>query len=61
MSKNKMIAVGIIIFLFAVPFHWAYMDIQGDGGFVQALAMTVIIIASIVAIIMFNKKTEETH
>ncbi|MCO6499280.1 MAG: hypothetical protein J5I47_02765 [Vicingus serpentipes] len=61
MSKNKWIAVAIIAVLFTVPFYYAYLNIQGHGGIVQALAMTVIIIAAIVAIILFNKSTGHTH
>jgi len=61
MTKNKWIAVAIIAFLFILPFHYAYIKIEGHGGIVQALSMTVIIIAAIVAIIIFNKGTGEAH
>ncbi len=61
MSKNKLISLGIIVFLFAVPFNWAYNTIEGTGGIVQALCMAFIIIASLVAILMFNKDTGESH
>ena len=61
MSKNKWIAVAIIAVLFTVPFHLAYLKIEGHGGIVQALAMSVVIIAAIVAIIIFNKDTGEAH
>jgi len=61
MAKNKLISLGIIIFLFAVPFNWAYNTIEGTGGIVQALCMTLIIVGSVVAIMIFNKDTGEAH
>jgi len=59
MKKNKLIALGIIVFLFTVPFHFAYNNIEGSGGIVQALSMTVVIVGAVVAILMFNKDTGE--
>ena len=61
MNKNKWIAVAIVAVLFTFPFHYAYLSIEGRGGIVQALFMALIIIASIVAIILFNKNTGEAH
>ena len=61
MSKNKLIAVAIILILFTVPFHYAYLSIEGDGGIVQALFMGFTIIAAVVAILIFNKDTGEAH
>jgi hypothetical protein len=61
MTKNKMIGATIILFLFAVPFNWGYLGIEGTGGIVQALCMGFIIIAAVVAIVIFNKDTGEAH
>jgi len=59
MKKNKLIALGIIVFLFTFPFHYGYLNIEGNGGVVQALSMAVLIIGAVVAILMFNKDTGE--
>lgn len=62
MSKNKLIALAIILFLIFVPFQWAYIDFTVQSQLVQALTMTMVIIGAIVAILMFNKKTGgESH
>lgn len=61
MSKNKIIGAVIILVLFTVPFHYAYLSIEGNGGIVQALFMGLVIIAAVVAIIIFNKDTGEAH
>lgn len=61
MKKNKLIALIIIAVMFTLPFHYTYIDIQGRGGIVQALSMTVMIIGTIVAIFMFNNSSEEAH
>ena len=61
MKKNKLIALIIIAFLFTVPFYYGYLHIEGDGGIIQAIAMTVCIIGAVVAILLFNKDTEEAH
>ena len=61
MSKNKIIATAIILFLFIVPFHFGYMEIEGNGGIVQALSMGFIIITAVIAVIIFNKDTGEAH
>ena len=57
MSKNKLIAIAIILFLIFVPFQWAYIDFSVESQLVQVLTMAVVIIGSVVAILMFNKKT----
>ena len=61
MSKNKLIAIAIIIFLFTFPFYYGYLHIEGNGGIVQALAMSVVIIGAVAAIIIFNKDTGDAH
>jgi len=61
MKKNKLIALAIIAFLFTAPFHYAYIAIEKDGGIVQALSMTLIIIGAIIAIVLFNSDSEEAH
>ena len=61
MSKNKLIATAIILFLFIVPFYWGYLSLEGDGGIVSALSMGLIIIVSVIAVLIFNKDTGESH
>ncbi|MBW6483907.1 MAG: hypothetical protein K0B10_12725 [Vicingaceae bacterium] len=53
--------MAIIAFLFTAPFHYAYIAIEKDGGIVQALSMTLIIIGAIIAIVLFNSDSEEAH
>lgn len=59
MNKNKLIALAIILFLILVPFHFAYIDFTIESQVSQVLTMTIVIIGSIVAILMFNKKTDD--
>lgn len=61
MKKNKIIALAIIAFLFTFPFHYGYLNMEGNGGIVQALSMAVLIIGTVVAILMFNKDTGDAH
>ncbi len=57
MNKNKLIALAIVLFLILVPFQWAYIDFTVESQLSQVITMTIVIIGSIVAILMFNKKT----
>ena len=59
MKKNKIVALAIIAFLILVPFQWAYFDITIKTQFSQAIAMAVVIIGAIIAILIFNKKSNE--
>ena len=61
MSKNKLIAIAITVFLFTLPFYYGYLHIEGNGGVVQALAMAVVIIGAVAAIIIFNRDTGDAH
>lgn len=62
MSKNKLIAIAVIAVLILLPFQWAYIDFSTESQLVQVLCMAVVIIGSIIAILMFNKKTGgESH
>lgn len=61
MAKNKMIAVLILVGLIIYPFQVAFMNIEGNGGIGQAIAMTVVIVGAVIAIFLFNKETEEGY
>jgi hypothetical protein len=61
MNKNKIIATAVILFLFLVPFHWGYLTLENEGGIVSALCMGFIIITAVIAIMVFNKNTGESH
>lgn len=56
MGKNKLIALAIIIVLILVPFQWAFIDFDVESRLLQVISMTVVVIGSIIAILMFNKK-----
>ena len=60
MKKNKIVALAIIAFLILVPFQWAYFDITVKSQLVQAITMAIVIIGAVVAILIFNKKSDET-
>ena len=55
MSKNKMIALGILAFVVLLPFQTSYISFSVESQLTQALTMAVTIIGTMVAIVMFNK------
>ena len=57
MNKNKLIALAIVLFLVFVPFQWAYIDFSVESQLSQVLTMAIVIVGSVIAILMFNKKT----
>ncbi len=57
MSKNKIISIVIILFLIFVPFQFAYVDFTVESQLTQVLTMAMVLIGSVVAILMFNKKS----
>lgn len=61
MSKNKLIALLIVVVIFALPFQTSFMYVEHGDYLVQALTMAVTIIGIVVAILMFNKDTGEAH
>jgi hypothetical protein len=61
MKKNRLIAVAIVVVLALLPFQPAYMNLSVEGELLQVLMMTVVIIGSVVAILMYNKDTGESH
>lgn len=61
MKKNKLIALAIIAFMFTIPFHYAYIAIEKEGGIVQALSMAFLIIGVVIAIALFNEEPETHH
>ncbi len=62
MSKNKLIAIATIAVLIFLPFQWAYVDFSTETQLIQVLCMAVVVIGSVVAILIFNKKTGgESH
>jgi len=61
MSKNKLIAVAIVIILIVLPFQSAYIYFSEESQVLQVLSMAVVIIGSIIAILMYNKDTGESH
>lgn len=58
MSKNKLIALAILVVLVALPFQTAFISFSVESQLLQVLTMALTIIGSIVAIILFNKKGE---
>lgn len=61
MKKNRLIAVAIVVVLALLPFQPAYMNLSVEGELLQVFMMTIVIIGSIVAILMYNKDTGENH
>ncbi len=62
MSKNKLIAIAIIAVLIFLPFQPAYINFSTENQLLQVFCMAVVIIGSIIAILLFNKKTGgESH
>lgn len=58
MSKNKLIALAILVVLVALPFQTAFISFSVESQLLQVLTMAVTVIGSVVAIILFNKKGE---
>ena len=56
MSKNKLIALAIVTFLIFVPFQWAFVDFTVESQLTQVLTMAVVVLGSVYAILLFNKK-----
>ncbi|MCB9360195.1 MAG: hypothetical protein H6587_01550 [Flavobacteriales bacterium] len=61
MKKNRLIAVAIVVVLALLPFQPAYMNLSVEGELLQVFMMTVVILGSIVAILMYNKDTGESQ
>jgi cytochrome bd-type quinol oxidase subunit 2 len=58
MPKNKLIALAIILVLIFLPFQTAFVDFSVETQLLQVLTMAVVVIGSIIAIILFNRKEE---
>jgi hypothetical protein len=61
MKKNRLIAVAIVVVLALLPFQPAYMNLSVEGELLQVFMMTVVIVGSVIAILMYNKDTGENH
>lgn len=61
MSKNKLIALAILVVLIALPFQTSYISFSVESQLMQVLTMAVVIIGSVVAIVLFNKKSGEEN
>lgn len=61
MSKNKLIAVAIVVVLILLPFQSAYIYFSQESEVLQVLSMAVVIIGSVIAILMYNKDTGNSH
>ena len=57
MNKNKLIALAIVFFLIFVPFQWAFIDFSVGSQLAQVISMALVVVGSVIAILMFNKKT----
>ena len=60
MAKNKLIAIGIFAVLVVTFFQWAFIDFSVESSLLQVFSMAIVVIASIVAIFLFNKG-ESSH
>ncbi len=61
MNKKKLIAIAIIAVIILLPFQAAYITFSKDTRLLQVLSMTVAIIGAVVAILLYNKASEETN
>ena len=61
MKKNRLIAIAIVVVLALLPFQPAFMNLSVEGELLQVFMMAVVIIGAVVAILMYNKDTGETH
>ena len=61
MNKNKLLAVGIILFLLVLPFRFAYITFTTKSELLQVLSMAFVIFASAFAIYLYNKGAEESN
>ena len=55
MSKNKLIALGILAVLVVTFFQWAFISFSAESQFLQVISMAIVIIGSVVAVLLFNK------
>ncbi len=60
MNKKKLIAIAIIVFLILVPFQSAYINLSVENELIQVLSMTLVVLAAVYAIFLFNKGSEES-
>ena len=61
MKKNRLIAVAITLILALIPFQPAYMNLSVESELLQVFSMALVIIGSIVAVLLYNKDTGESH
>ncbi|GAB4252102.1 MAG: hypothetical protein Kow0079_06610 [Vicingaceae bacterium] len=59
MAKNKLIAVLILVVIFLLPFQYAYNEFTTESAVLQVFCMTITIIGSIYAILLFNKGSNQ--
>ena len=61
MSKNKLIALAIIVILIFTAFQTAFISFSVETQLLQAISMAVVIIGSVIAIMLFNKGESSHH
>ena len=60
MSKNKLIALGILAVLAITFFQSGFIGFTVESQFLQVISMAIVIVGSVVAIFLFNKG-ESSH
>ncbi len=61
MNKKKLIALAIVVFLILLPFRMAFINFTLESELIQVFAMTIVVLGSVVAILLFNQGAEETN
>lgn len=61
MNKKKMIALALVAFSILLPFRMAYINFTIESELIQVLAMTFVVFAAVVAVLIYNKGSEEVH
>lgn len=60
MNKKKLIALAIVVFLILLPFRMAFINFTLESEVLQVFAMTVVVLGSVVAVLLYNSGAEET-
>ncbi|HRN41900.1 MAG TPA: hypothetical protein PK649_07475 [Vicingus sp.] len=61
MNKKKLIALAIVAILILLPFRMAFINFTIETEFLQVIAMTVVVLGSVVAVLMYNQGAEESE
>jgi uncharacterized membrane protein len=61
MKKNRLIAVAIVAVLALLPFQTGFINFSVESELLQVFSMTLVILGSVVAILLYNKDTGESQ